>query len=230
MAVDITRWALTVNNANRFTIVILLETFKMQKYADVSLHWRWCPIFFTECQLLFAACDCDPLGSLDGGICDSITDIANGLEAGKCHCKTNAEGRRCDTCKNGFWNFDSQNPDGCQSCTCDTLGTIDNQGCNVFTGECTCKRYVTGRDCNQCLPQFWGLSAKHDGCQHCDCDPGGSFDNNCDVITGQCKCRENMGGRRCEIPQQAHFTATLDFLLYEAELARGSPVSFSWEK
>lgn len=34
-----------------------------------------------------------------------------------------------------------------------------------------------------------------------------------------------MGGRRCEIPQQAHFTATLDFLLYEAELARGSPVS-----
>lgn len=73
------------------------------------------------------------------------------------------------------------------ACTCNTLGTIGNQGCNVYTGECTCKRYVTGRDCNQCLPEHWGLSDDRDGCKACDCDPGGSFDNNCDVITGQCR-------------------------------------------
>ena len=73
------------------------------------------------------------------------------------------------------------------ACTCNTLGTIDNQGCNVYTGECTCKRYVIGRDCNQCLPEHWGLSDDHDGCKACDCDPGGSFDNNCDVIFGQCR-------------------------------------------
>lgn len=135
------------------------------------------------------------------------------------------EGRRCDTCKNGFWNFEANNPHGCQPCTCSTKGTIDNQGCNVYTGECTCKRYVTGRDCNQCLPEYWGLSDKRDGCQPCHCDPGGSYDNGCDVITGQCKCREHMTGRRCDIPQQQHFTASLDFLLYEAELAKSSSVS-----
>lgn len=165
-------------------------------------------------------CDCDPRGALDGGVCDSVTDPVNNLVAGVCHCKENVEGRRCDACKNGYWNFTEANPLGCQNCTCNTYGTIDNQGCNVYTGECTCKRYVTGRDCNQCLLEYWGLSDKNDGCQPCDCDPGGSEDNFCDVITGQCKCREYMTGRTCDTPKQQYFTANLDFLLYEAEAAR----------
>ncbi|GLV46313.1 LanB1 [Carabus blaptoides fortunei] len=168
-------------------------------------------------------CDCDPHGSLDGGVCDSLTDTSNSLEAGACHCKKNVEGRRCDICKNGFWNFDFNNPDGCQTCTCNTLGTIDNQGCDVYTGDCICKRYVTGRDCNQCLPEYWGLSEKRDGCQSCDCDPGGSLDNNCDVLTGQCRCRDHVQGRTCNQPKQHFFTGSLDFFVYEAESATGSP-------
>ncbi|XP_046407142.1 laminin subunit beta-1 isoform X2 [Ischnura elegans] len=167
-------------------------------------------------------CDCDPSGSLDEGICDSRTDLINGLESGRCHCKTNVDGRRCDRCKNGFWNFSEDNPDGCQACTCNTSGTIGNQGCNMLTGECTCKRYVTGRDCNQCLPEYFGLSEDRDGCKPCDCDPGGSYDSNCDVITGQCRCRPHVVGRTCNQPEQGYFTGHLDFLLYEAELARGS--------
>lgn len=141
------------------------------------------------------------------------------MEAGSCHCKTNVEGLRCDLCKNGYWNFTDTNPDGCQECTCNTFGTIDNQGCNVYTGECYCKRYVTGRNCDQCLLQYWGLSDKKDGCQPCDCDPGGSFNNICDVVTGECACRENMTGRTCDVPIQQYFFASLDFLLYEAEAA-----------
>ncbi|XP_021926605.1 laminin subunit beta-1 isoform X2 [Zootermopsis nevadensis] len=167
-------------------------------------------------------CDCDPRGSLDDGTCDSRTDLANSLESGRCHCKANVDGRRCDRCKNGYWNFDGQNPEGCESCTCNTLGTIGNQGCNVYTGECTCKRYVTGRDCNQCLPEHWGLSDDRDGCKACDCDPGGAFDNNCDVITGQCRCRLHVTGRMCDQPEQSYFTGLLDYLVYEAELANCS--------
>lgn len=37
------------------------------------------------------------------------------------------------------------------ACTCNILGTIGSYGCNVYTGECVCKRNVVGRDCNQCL-------------------------------------------------------------------------------
>lgn len=60
------------------------------------------------------ACDCDLGGSLDDGICDSRTDILSGDESGRCHCKANVEGRRCNHCKYGYWNFDPENPEGCQ--------------------------------------------------------------------------------------------------------------------
>lgn len=104
------------------------------------------------------------------------------------------------------------------------MGTIDNRGCNTVTGECTCKRFVTARDCNQCLPDYWGLSEDPDGCKPCDCDPGGSYENSCDVITGQCRCRPHISGRTCNQPEQSYYTGSLDFLIYEGELARASDV------
>lgn len=161
-------------------------------------------------------CDCDPKGSLDDGICDSIVDLENGVEAGACHCKTNVKGRRCDTCKDGYWNFEEENPAGCQACSCNILGTIGNSGCNIYTGECTCKRLVTGRDCNQCVPESYGLSEEEEGCKLCNCDPGGSLDNNCDVVTGQCRCRPYMQGRDCSEPKQNHYIPVLHTVI-EAE-------------
>lgn len=146
-----------------------------------------------------------------------MSDPDSGLEAGSCHCKSNVKGRRCDTCKDGYWNLDDQNPDGCQNCTCNTLGTANNSGCNVYTGECTCKRLVTGKDCNQCMLETYGLSDSPDGCAPCDCDIGGSLDNYCDVITGQCKCRPFMTGRTCSQPMQNHYVPLLTNV-YEAEV------------
>lgn len=168
-----------------------------------------------ECGLL-SACNCDERGSLSDGICGSVEDLENGIVAGACHCKTNVKGRQCDQCKEGYWNFTAENPTGCQECTCNILGTINNSGCNVYTGECTCKRLVTGRDCNQCMPETFGLSSSPDGCTPCDCDVGGSMDNDCDVITGQCKCRPHMTGRNCSTPKQHYFIPTLHTVV-EAE-------------
>lgn len=163
-------------------------------------------------------CDCDPEGTTDKEIlCDDETDVANNKTAGRCLCKTNIDGPRCDRCKDGFWNFDPQNPDGCDSCTCDRLGTINERGCDTLTGNCFCKRHVTGRNCNQCLPEFYGLSDSDDGCLACDCDIGGSLDRECDVIKGQCKCRPNVTGRRCDKPIQNFFVAALDFIVIEGE-------------
>lgn len=166
---------------------------------------------------IFLACDCDPRGAYDEGICDSLSDSESDLEAGSCHCKSNVKGRRCDTCREGFWNLDENNPEGCQNCTCNTLGTANNSGCNVYTGECTCKRLVQGKDCNQCMLEHYGLSDSHDGCAACDCDIGGSLDNYCDVITGQCKCRPFMTGRTCSTPMQNYYVPLLQ-RIFEAEI------------
>ena len=88
----------------------------------------------------------------------------------------------------------------------------------MYSGECVCKRYVTGRDCDQCLPEHWGLSENNrDGCKPCDCDPGGSYDNSCDLHSGQCKCRPFVTGRTCNQPEQGYFAGLLDFRVYEAE-------------
>ncbi len=186
-------------------------------------HCEQCiPFFYREpnedIQSPYACqpCDCDPLGSLDDGICDSVPNAEEEIVAGQCHCKKNVKGRRCEVCKEGFWNLTTSNPEGCEACTCNTLGTINNLGCNIYTGECTCKRLVTGKDCNQCMPETYGLSESRDGCSPCSCDAGGSLDNNCDVITGQCRCRPYMQGRDCSEPKQNHFIPS-PHLIIEAE-------------
>lgn len=93
-----------------------------------------------------AVCDCDPLGSTDYGMCDSIT-VENSLTA-QCHCKENVGGKRCDECLKGFWNLDVDNPSGCQACDCNLDGSYDNL-CDVFTGQCKCRPHMNGRRCNQ---------------------------------------------------------------------------------
>lgn len=60
------------------------------------------------------ACDCDPEGSLDGGLCDGADDPARGLIAGQCRCKEHVQGPRCDRCKPGFFGLSAANPQGCQ--------------------------------------------------------------------------------------------------------------------
>ncbi|KFD63486.1 hypothetical protein M514_06434 [Trichuris suis] len=170
-------------------------------------------------RFLFVACECDFRGSLNQGICDSETDWERNLISGKCHCKTNVIGERCDHCKNGFWSLDQDNPDGCIQCSCHLLGTVNNEGCDKHTGECTCKRLVTGDNCDRCLEEHYGLSDEPDGCKPCDCDVGGAYDNMCDSRNGQCRCRSHFTGRRCDNPDSGYFCANLDFFTYEAEEA-----------
>ena len=55
-----------------------------------------------------------------------------GIWLGDCECKENVEGARCETCKEGFFNLDSNNPQGCTPCFCfGVTDTCESVGWNV---------------------------------------------------------------------------------------------------
>lgn len=165
-------------------------------------------------------CDCDPHGSKNKGMCDKVTDPDLGMVAGRCECKTFVEGPRCDRCVANYWNLRPDNPQGCEPCSCNPDG-VKEGGCQMETGQCTCKRNIMGPYCDRCLPGFYDLDPDHEnGCLDCECDLGGALSSTCNRTTGQCRCRPHIEGQRCKEVEPGYFFPHLDYLLYEAEDAK----------
>ncbi|XP_043944431.1 laminin subunit beta-4 isoform X2 [Protopterus annectens] len=165
-------------------------------------------------------CNCDPDGTLHGGICESQTDLELQTIAGRCPCKENVEGLRCDHCKSGYFGISDNDHLGCQTCRCNQLGSLPSSTCDPVTGECYCQRFARGRFCEECHPGYWGLGLHPHGCLPCDCDIGGAYNDLCSSADGQCKCLPNIIGRQCNEPSPGYFFAPLNYYLYEAEEAK----------
>ncbi|XP_051777109.1 laminin subunit beta-2 isoform X3 [Erpetoichthys calabaricus] len=148
------------------------------------------------------ACDCDPDGSLNGGICDSHDDPTLRMIAGQCRCKEHVEGQRCDKCKSGYFGLSAENPKGCQPCQCDPQGSVSSV-CDPSGGRCRCRPNVFGRQCDLCAPGTFGFGPS--GCKSCDCSADGSRSWLCDQFSGQCPCKPGAFGPRCDRCQTGHW-------------------------
>lgn len=128
------------------------------------IYWH-----FIDCFIFYVECQCNKTGS-NNNICDPIT--------GQCDCRSNVIGNQCDVCnvrteyfmknliikfgciwlwflwQDGFWNISET---GCQKCSCDKIGAI-NDLCDSESGQCTCKLGIGGKNCDQCLPNYYGFS------------------------------------------------------------------------
>ncbi|XP_057586299.1 laminin subunit beta-4 isoform X2 [Hippopotamus amphibius kiboko] len=163
-------------------------------------------------------CECDPDGTISGGLCVSHSDPDLGSVAGQCLCKDNVEGAKCDRCKPNHYGLSATDPLGCQPCDCNRLGSLPLLTCDADTGQCLCQSFATGPHCEECTVGYWGLE-NHHGCSSCDCDIGGAYSNMCSPKDGQCDCRPHVTGRSCTEPEPGYFFAPLNFYLCEAEEA-----------
>ncbi|CAG5123328.1 unnamed protein product, partial [Candidula unifasciata] len=67
------------------------------------------------CKLINVTCDCDGRGTVPNTLCDPNTQ--------QCQCKNNVQGRRCSTCREGYFNLNSENEMGCLRCFCMGVST-----------------------------------------------------------------------------------------------------------
>lgn len=150
-----------------------------------------------RCRLGFAGdartrscreCLCNKLGTQPGkgAECDQQT--------GQCQCLAHVEALDCGKCSPGYFNLTSAV--GCQSCQCDSRGSV-GQNCNEFDGKCECHSGYGGLKCNECPSGYYGDPIKGK-CQACACHTQGSSSQVCDNRTGKCACSLAYGGDKCD--------------------------------
>lgn len=102
-------------------------------------------------------CNCNSLGVQNNEL---QCDINNGT----CACGPNIEGRMCDKCFNGHFNFPF-----CQQCRCSVEGTVP-EVCDQQDETCFCKKNVVGNHCDQCIDGTYNMQgANPEGCTKCFC-------------------------------------------------------------
>ncbi|XP_077565318.1 laminin subunit alpha-2 isoform X2 [Stigmatopora nigra] len=153
--------------------------------------------YYGEPTLPGGSCQpCDCHGNLDlsrPNSCDPIT--------GQCLlCRHGYSGVACDSCDDGFFG-EAVTAKNCQPCRCHVNGSV-SEICNKESGRCQCKENVVGRQCDDCMPNYWWDADRHE-CVACRCTHLGSVSQRCDV-EGRCICRPGFAGTRCDQRRQGY--------------------------
>ena len=103
-------------------------------------------------------CGCNTAGSLNSS-CSQQTGI--------CYCKKYVTGQKCDSCQKTYYQLSQSDLEGCIPCNCNLGGSINAQ-CDMFTGQCSCRNGIMGRDCSSVisghffpLPDYLILEAEY---------------------------------------------------------------------
>uniref|UniRef100_UPI00358F1135 laminin subunit alpha-1-like n=1 Tax=Myxine glutinosa TaxID=7769 RepID=UPI00358F1135 len=140
-------------------------------------------------------CDCNGNGDQNNPTaCDPWT--------GKCRvCTGNTAGLRCERCADGFFG-DAIVSKNCQPCRCHPKGSLSTS-CDAQTGHCTCAPLVTGRQCDKCQKDHYGLEMDA-GCAPCSCHPVGALGRDCSE-DGWCRCQQGVSGLKCGRCAEGYF-------------------------
>ncbi|XP_078274826.1 laminin subunit alpha-5 [Rhinoraja longicauda] len=162
----------------------------------------------TSCQPFGGQCDCRP--NVIGRDCSQCAIGHYGFPncrpcecgrrlceevTGHCICPPRTVLPECVTCEPRA--FGCHPLIGCEECNCSHSGIQDSARpeCNTESGQCRCKPFVAGRQCDRCTPGYY----YYPDCVPCDCNEDGTEASICDSRTGQCHCKENVEGSRCDI-------------------------------
>ena len=128
-------------------------------------------------------------------------------------CTHNTTGIHCDKCITNFYHPSGRRlsaTDVCVPCNCHTPGVVsgdrdcvkDDSDSAVLAGQCSCKQFVTGRQCDSCQAGYYSLDANNpQGCVGCGCNANGTVGGSgavCGHVSGQCLCKRNVMGVKCD--------------------------------
>nr|CAB3263372.1 laminin subunit alpha-5 [Phallusia mammillata] len=134
-------------------------------------------------------CDCDSAYTV--GSCEPNT--------GRCYCKVQYAGDRCDRCAPGYYDFPE-----CRLCDCYYNGTLDGV-CLPINDACPCKYNYAGKYCNECARGFFNFPK----CDVCECHGEGVSTDVCDPYTGDCPCADGFAGPACDRCARGYFNYPL---------------------